>query len=79
MGQGATLEFYDADEFSSYVEAKKKNAVKGVHLDYADKDTLAQSAVWDALEIIHAALSVADKRDMKLRYVLTRDSVILDC
>jgi len=79
MAQGSRLEFYDADEFPSYVEAKKAAKVHGVFLDYANDDSMSQTAVWDAIEIIQTTLTAVGKQDAKLRYVLTRDNVILDC
>lgn len=79
MAQGATLQFYNSDEFSSFAEAKEGNGCSSVYLDYANDDTMQQTAVWDALEIIHAALQAVGKGDVKLRYVLTRDGQILDC
>lgn len=79
MAQGATLQFYNADEFASYAQAKKADALHGIYLDYANDDTMQQTAVWDALEIIRTALSAVGKEDTKLRYVLTRGDEILDC
>jgi len=78
MAQAATLEFYDGDIYSSYEEATKGNAVVGVFLDYANDDTMDQTAVWDAMEIIHAALKAVGKENANLYYVLTRGGKILD-
>lgn len=77
MAQGATLEFYDSDIYPSYATAKQADGVTTVFLDYANEDTMEQTAVWDALEIINAALS-AVKSQAKLRFVLTRGGQILD-
>jgi len=78
MAQGATLQFYDGDIYSSYEEATKENAVTGVFLDYANDDTMDQTAVWDAMDIIHAALKAVGKENANLYYVLTRGGKVLD-
>jgi hypothetical protein len=80
MAQGSTLAFYDADVYPSFAEAQKSdNGLVTVCLDYAHADTMSQTAVWDALEIINATLTVAGRRDANLRFVLMRDGKILDC
>ena len=80
MAQGATLALYDGDIYTSYAEAKKsETGLATVYLDYANDDTMSQTAVWDALEVIQAALKVGGKNDARIRYVLLRDGEILDC
>jgi hypothetical protein len=81
MAQGATLALYDGDIYTSYAEAKKSDTggLATVYLEYANDDTMSQTAVWDALEIIQAALKVVGKDDAQIRYVLLRDGEILDC
>ena len=73
MGAAVTLSFYKNDNFS-YQDAKKNGAVYSVQLDYAEAHQgLAQTAVWDALEIINAVKNCYGIKDEPLSFVLLDD------
>jgi hypothetical protein len=73
MGASVTLAFYKNEHFS-YQEAKKSKAVYSVRLDYGEAyQGLAQTAVWDALEIINETKKCFGLDDVPLSFVLLDD------
>jgi hypothetical protein len=79
MGSHVTLAFYKNEHFS-YQEAKKSKAVYSVRLDYGEAyQGLAQTAVWDALEIINETKNCFGLKDEPLSFVLlNKDGEIVD-
>jgi len=70
MGAAVTLAFYKNEHFS-YQEAKKSKAVYSFQLDYGEAHKgLAQTAVWDALEIINETKKCFGLDDVPLSFVL---------
>jgi len=70
MGGYATLGFYQ-DQFDTYQQAKASGAVYSVRLDYAEPHKgLAQSAVYDAEEIIAEVKNCFGLQEKRLKFVL---------
>ena len=73
MGAPVTLAFFKNDNFS-YQDAKKNGAVYSFQLDYGEAHKgLAQTAVWDALEIINTVKTCYGIKDEPLSFVLLDD------
>jgi len=70
MSGFATLGFYQA-QFDTYQNAKKSGKVYSVRLDYAEAHKgLAQSAVYDAEEIIAEVKRCFGLEEQRLKFVL---------
>jgi len=70
MGGYVKLGFYQ-DQFNSYQEASASGRVYSVRLDYGEAHKgLAQTAVYDAKEIIAEVKNCFGLQEQRLRYVL---------
>ena len=79
MSKAATLAFYRQSQYQSYADAKESNGVYFISLDFGETHKgLRQSAVWDAMEIIHAVRDCYGVKDDPLTFAMLDGETVID-
>ena len=74
MGSYVTLAFFKS-HFSGYQDAKKSGAVYSVRLDFGEAHLgMAQTAVWDAMEVISETKRCFGLSEENLSFVLLNNN-----